>query len=95
METRSIILGEEDAATLADLLEELTRASSPDHIQIALLEDTLRCAEVQPTRSVPRDVVKIHSVITIRDLRAGITKRYVLVLPELADVGRRLLYIRA
>jgi transcription elongation GreA/GreB family factor len=95
METHSIILSEEDVAVLADLLEDLKRTNFPDHVQIALLEDTLSCAEVRASSSVPPDVVRIHSVVRISDLKAGTKRGYAIVSPELADMQKQLLSVTA
>ena len=53
---------------------------------IPLLKEGLeRCRVVEPS-GVPRGVVTMHSVVTVRDTRAGEPETYTLVFPDDADI---------
>jgi regulator of nucleoside diphosphate kinase len=53
---------------------------------IPLLKKGLeRCRVVEPS-GVPRGVVTMHSVVTVRDTRAGEPETYTLVFPDDADI---------
>jgi len=95
METHSIILSYEDAATLSDLLDGLKHSAFPEQLQMELLEQLLDCAEVVPSDSIPLGIIRLHCSVRVVDLQTGKKKRYTLVSPELADMAKRLLSVTA
>ena len=50
-----------------------------------LREGLARCRVVEPA-SVPRGVVTMHSVVTVRDSKSGEPETYTLVFPDDADI---------
>ena len=93
--TDSVIMSDEDAANLSDLLEALKNSSLPDQFQIGLLESAIERAKVVASDSVPLGVVTIYCTVRVVDLQTGKKKRYTLVWPELADMAKRLLSVSA
>lgn len=91
MDAHSVVLSDEDAAKLRDLLEGLKQSRLPDQFQIELLVKTLESAEVVASNSIPPDTVTIDCAVRVVDPQTGKKKRYTVVLPELADMAKRLL----
>ena len=95
MKSYPMLLSNLDAEYLTDLLDRLRRARFPDTDQIAVVERTLDNIEVLPSVLMPPDVVRIDCTVRVIDLRTGKKKRYTIVLPELADMAKRLLSVTA
>ncbi len=91
MNARSVVLTEEDAATVSAVLETLGKSCFPDTSQIASLKQLLDTAGPSVCQRVPDHVVRIGSSLRVCDVRTGKKKTYELVCPALADVSRGLL----
>lgn len=95
MNSEAMLLSSVDAENLADLLEGLKQSYFPDRDQIDVLERTLEDADVLPPASIPPCVIRIESVVDVVDLRTGKKESYTIVLPEFADMAKRLVSVTA
>lgn len=95
MNSEAMLLSSVDAENLTDLLEGLKLSYFPDQDQIDVLERTLENAEVLPPNSIPAYVIRVDCVVDVVDLRTGKKARYTIVLPELADMAKRLVSVTA
>ena len=95
MDDQSIYLSDEDATQISGVLEGLKQSCLPDQFQIALLESTMEDARVVASDLIPPHTVVIHCAVRVVDLQTGKKKRYTIVLPELADMAKRLLSVTA
>jgi regulator of nucleoside diphosphate kinase len=95
MNTGGTLLSSADAENLTDLLDLLKRSCNPDRDQIAELERTLDNAELLPPVLLPPDVVRIDCAIDVVDLRTGKKESYTIVLPQFADMAKRLVSVTA
>jgi regulator of nucleoside diphosphate kinase len=92
---RKIVITDVDHARLEALLtSEFAAAIGP----VEFLDDLraeLRRAHVVAPRRVPRDVVTMNSVVTLRDLASREVETYALVYPEFADIANARLSVLA
>ena len=95
MYSKSVLLSTIDAENLTDILERLKQSYFPDQDQIDVLERTLDDAEVLPPSSIPQSVVCIDCAVCVVDLQTGKKQRYTIVLPEYADLAKRLVSVAA
>jgi regulator of nucleoside diphosphate kinase len=80
-----LLITEADFDRLRHLVES-PRYRVSHALLIPMLREGLgRCRVVEPAR-VPRGVVTMHSVVTVRDLKAGEPETYTLVFPDDADI---------
>lgn len=89
------VLSNFDAEYLTDLLDRLKQSRFPDREQIESLDLALESAEVRPPSMISPEIVRIDCAVRVVDLRTGKKKRYTLVLPECADMAKRLLSVLA
>ncbi len=82
-----------DAEYLTDLLNRLKQARFPDREQIDALQQALDNADVQTPVMISPEVIRIDCVVRVVDLQTGKKKRYTIVLPECADMAKRLLSV--
>lgn len=95
MKPDSRVLSTFDAEYLSDLLDTLKQSRFPDRDQINAIEQALDAAEVLPPAMLSPEVVRIDCAVRVVDLRTGKKKRYTVVLPECADMAKRLLAVTA
>lgn len=88
-----MLLSNLDEEYLADLLRRLRESRFPDPDQINALERILDNAEVLPPALIPPGVIQIDCAVRAVDIRTGRKKRYTIVLPECADMAKRLLSV--
>jgi len=95
MNTVLSFLSSADAENLTDLVGLLRRSYTPDWDQVAELERILDNAELLPPALLPPDVVCIDCAVDVVDLRTGKKESYMIVLPEFADMAKRLVSVTA
>lgn len=88
MQNPYILVTESDLRRLRTWASRATAQPHDADALDALREDLARAVSVAPA-DVPRDVVTLGSVVTVRDLDTNAVVEYRLVAPEEADVARR------
>ena len=95
MSKRQIVLTEADHERLELLLSsEFAKVISPIEY-IEGLRDELKGAEIVAPNRVPRTVVTMNSIVTLRDLETNERETYTLVYPEQADIANDRLSVLA
>ena len=88
MKKRTLIIADTDRERLEALLDEARTDSRIREEYLTALEAELRRARVVSADKVPRDVVRMNSVVRLRDLDEREVEEYELVYPAEADPER-------
>ncbi len=87
MKNRTLIISDADRQRLEALIESARADARVREDYLAALEAELRRARVVPADKVPGDVVRMNSVVRLRDLDSDETEEYELVYPADADIA--------
>jgi regulator of nucleoside diphosphate kinase len=66
-----------------------------DHHQVDLLDNVLEGAEVRPSHSMPKSVVRMRSRVQVRDIRTRKEDVYTVVFPDEANASLGLISVLA
>ncbi len=93
MKARRTFVTDADMDRLDNLIADLRRFPFRDQRQLEALDQVLQNAEVLPRGRVPRTLIRLNSVVRLRDLASEAVETYRLVLPEHSEISRRLLSV--
>jgi regulator of nucleoside diphosphate kinase len=85
---RSIVITETDMKKLEALVNASRLSGKLDIRHLDELEEELNRAKVTTSKSVPRDVVTMHSRVRVTDLDSGKELVYQIVFPREADISK-------
>lgn len=85
---RSIVITESDFKKLEALVDASRLSGNLDRQHLDELEEELNRAKVMASKSVPRDVVTMHSRVRVTDLDSGKELVYQIVFPREADISK-------
>ena len=88
MKKRTLIIADTDREHLEALIDAARMDSRIREDYLTALETELRRARVVPAGKVPKDVVRMNSVVHLRDLDEREVEEYELVYPAEADPAR-------
>ncbi len=95
MKKRTIIISERDRQRLEALIDSARMDSRVREDYLVALGAELRRARVVPDGRVPPDVVRMSSVVRLRDLNSDETEEYELVYPADADMAHNRISVLA
>ena len=92
---KNIYISHSDHRIISKLLEDQQRHAGKHSQPTERLRGELERAILVDPAEIPADVVKLHSVVRLRDLDTGEVDEWTLTLPDEADVERRKLSVLA
>lgn len=95
METKSIVLTEEDYARLRHLIESSRCFRQRDAEHLDELEHELERAIIVKSGQIPDNVVTMNSRVRVRDMNSGREVTYEIVFPRHADVSKNRISVLA
>ena len=85
MKRQSIVITDSDMERLTRLIRGAQHSLFRDHHQVDLLDNVLEGAEVRPSHSMPKSVVRMRSRVQVRDIRTRKEDVYTVVFPDEAN----------
>ena len=95
MKRQSIVITDSDMERLTRLIRGAQHSLFQDHEQVDLLDNVLQSAEVRPSHSTPKSVVRMRSRFQVRDIRTRKEDVYTVVFPDEANASLGLISVLA
>jgi regulator of nucleoside diphosphate kinase len=92
---QSIVITDSDMERLSCFVRGACHSLFRDHQQVDLLDNVLQSAEVRPSHSTPKSVVRMRSKVQVRDIRTCREDVYTVVFPDDANVSLGLISVLA